>query len=88
VTECLGVDHDQRFKEMLREFFREFIELFFPAWVERIEFESLEWMTQEVFPDPPQGDRYAIDLLAKVRVRRPPSDNPEEPQPWLALIHV
>jgi hypothetical protein len=82
------MDHDQRFKEMLRQFFREFIALFFPEWVERIEFDSLEWLMQEVFPDPPQGERYAIDLLAKVRVRRPPSDNVAEPQPWLALIHV
>jgi hypothetical protein len=82
------MDHDQRFKEMLRQLFREFIELFFPEWVERIEFDTLEWLMQEVFPDPPQGERYAIDLLAKVRVRRPPSDNVAEPQPWLALIHV
>jgi len=35
------MDHDQRFKHMLREFFREFMELFFAVWAARLNF--AEW---------------------------------------------
>jgi hypothetical protein len=83
------MDHDQRFKVLLPEFFPEFIEVFFPSWVGRFDFGSLEWLQQEVFPDPPQGERFAVDLVAKARLRKPvvvSTVNPQEQ--WLALIHV
>ncbi len=47
-------DHDQRFKNLLQEFFAEFVQLFFPDWAGRFDFAGLEWLNAEVFPDPPQ----------------------------------
>jgi len=60
-------DHDQRFKTLLAEFFREFLFLFFPTWAARFDLSAVDWLTQEVFPDPPQGERRALDLVGRVR---------------------
>ena len=43
------VDHDQRFKSLLKAFFAEFFQVFFPAWAERFDFSRLEWLEQEIF---------------------------------------
>ena len=32
------VDHDQRFKSLLKAFFAEFFQMFFPAWADRFDF--------------------------------------------------
>jgi hypothetical protein len=49
-------------------------------------------MEQEVFPDPPRGERRALDLVARVPLRPgvpPPAPAPGEPADcWLTLIHV
>lgn len=84
------VDHDQLFKSLLMEFPREFFELFFPEWAARFDFSHIEWLLQEVFPNPPDGKRRAIDLVAKLPLR----ENPGKPKrkrrvrQWLALIHI
>jgi hypothetical protein len=80
-------DHDQLFKELLKEFLPDFFWLFFPAWAERFDFTQVEWLDKEVFPDPPQGERKALDLLAKLSCLIPPTPN-EQPGPWLTLIHI
>ena len=44
--------HDQRLKNLLKSFFREFFELFFAhfcRWV--LDFAHVEWLDKEVFPD-------------------------------------
>jgi hypothetical protein len=82
-------DHDQRFKTLIVEFFREFLFLFFPAWAERFDLSALDWLTQEVFPDPPQGERRALDLVCRLRLRPgvpPPFPGGEEG--GLVLIHL
>lgn len=80
-------DHDQRFKELLREFFAEFFALFFPGWVERFDFSRLEWLDKEMFTDPPQGERRYLDLLARVPVLQALITS-GQPDAWLALLHV
>ena len=62
------VDHDQRFKEMLREFLRELLALFLPWLAVRIDGEAA-WQSQEVFTNPPLGLVRRVDLLAIVRER-------------------
>jgi hypothetical protein len=82
-------DHDQRFKTLIVEFFREFLFLFFPAWAERFDLSAVDWLTQEVFPDPPQGERRALDLVCRLRLRPgvpPPFPGGEEG--GLVLIHL
>ena len=82
-------DHDQRFKSLIVEFFREFLSLFFPAWADRFDLSAVEWLPQEVFPDPPQGERRALDLVGRVSVLpgvpAPFADGEEE---GFVLIHL
>ena len=33
-------DHDQRFKSLLKAFFAEFFQVFFPAWADRFDFSA------------------------------------------------
>jgi hypothetical protein len=67
-------DHDQRLKTILREFFAEFMHL-----------SAVEWLDQEAFPDPPDGPRRLLDLVAKVNLLRPIDDYAG---PLLALVHI
>ncbi|WP_439626895.1 hypothetical protein [Gemmata sp.] len=67
-------DHDQRFKALLHEFLPEFVALFFPNWYPRFDFSGTEWLEQESFLDPPQGDNRVLDLVARVRTREPIPD--------------
>jgi hypothetical protein len=62
------MDHDQRFKTLIREFFVDFLQLFFARWAARLDLSAVEWLDKELFPDPPDGSRHAIDLVAKVPV--------------------
>jgi len=59
------IDHDQRFKELLREFAREAVSLFLPDLHLRLSSE-MRWQSQEVFTNPPLGLVRRVDLLALV----------------------
>jgi hypothetical protein len=83
----LPMDHDQRFKTLLQEFFAEFLRLFFAAWAERLDCARVVWLDKEVFPDPPHGKRRILDLVAKVPTRRPVPGQGEV-EHWLALVHI
>src|SRR5207237_5165694 len=56
----LVVDHDQFFKRLMHLFLREFVDLFFADWVGRFDFAQVEWLEQEVFPDPPRGEKRVV----------------------------
>src|SRR4051794_36964780 len=82
-------DHDQRFKNLIREFFAEFLLLFFADWAARFDCSQVEWLDKEVFADAPAGVRSILDLVAKLPAREPtPGSDSAEPQTWLALIHI
>jgi len=74
------ISHDQLFKEMLRAFLREFMELFFPATAVRLDFAGAVLLDKEVFTDVPAGALREPDLIARV-----PAHNGE---PELILIHI
>jgi hypothetical protein len=76
------VDHDQRFKEMLREFLWELIELFLPWLAVRLAQRAAQWQPQEVFTNPPLGQVRRVDLLALVRERIDPDTTDER------LLHL
>ena len=76
-------DHDQRFKTMIREFFREFMELFFPAYAALLEFDLVIWLDKELFVDPPRGDKRYLDLVARV-----PAKSPGASQDQIILVHI
>lgn len=84
------IDHDQLFKEMVQQFLGEFFELFYPEWTARFDFSRVEWLNQDIFPDPPDGERRSIDLLAKLPLRPLPGESQGrgEIEKWIALIHI
>lgn len=83
------MDHDQRLKALLCEFFKEFFQLFFPEWAERFDFSTVTWLDKEVFPDPPQGQRRMLDIVAKLSTRRAVATaGPAPAEHWIALVHV
>ena len=71
---------DQLFKELLREFFREFIELFYPQVAERLDFDRVEFLDKEAFTDLPKGRRREADLLVRVYTR--------DGAPEIIIIHI
>src|SRR4051794_24104292 len=83
------MDHDQRFKTLIREFFGDFLRLFFAEWAARFDLDSVEWLDTEMLPDPPEGARHLLDLVARLRTRQPVgSAGPDESERWLALLHI
>ena len=64
-------DHDQRFKELLELGLVELVDAVLPRWKARFAWTQAIWLRQEVFPDPPAGDRRFIDLVAKVPALKP-----------------
>ena len=83
------MDHDQRFKTLIREFFADFLRLFFASWAARFDLSQVEWLETEAFPDPPEGSRHQLDLVAQVRTTEP-VDGTEEglSDRLLALLHI
>jgi hypothetical protein len=63
--------HDQLMKMLIREFFADFLRLFFAAWAARFDLEHVEWLYQEIFPNPPEGSRHVVDLVAKLHTKEP-----------------
>jgi len=85
----LMADHDQRFKILLHEFFVDFFAAFLPQWKERFDFPGVEWLDQEAFADPPQGERRFLDVVAKLRTKQGiATPDGADAESWVALIHV
>ncbi len=72
---------DQLYKELLQEFFREFLELFYPAVAARLDFDRVTFLDKELFTDLPEGSRREADLVARVHRR-------DGGEPEIVLIHV
>ena len=75
-------EHDKRFKQLLKEFFIEFMRLFFPEYAVLFDFSTTEWLDKEQFLDPPHGEVLEVDLLAKLRLKNQPDAD------VVAVIHV
>lgn len=63
------IDHDRLFKELLFNFFPEFIKLFsleISAYWER---DSIEFLPQEVLTDVTEGERKILDIVLQASVR-------------------
>ncbi len=83
------LDHDQRFKLLILEFFAEFLRLFFPEQAARFDFSGIKWLDKEVFADPPHGERGSVDLVAQLPTRQTvPGQRADEEDSMIALIHV
>jgi hypothetical protein len=82
-------DHDQRFKTLVQECLGEFLMLFLPELIERLDLTATTWLPQEIFPDPPAGQRRYVDLIAQISLRPsvgvPP---PNAPRQQVLLLHI
>ena len=56
-------DHDQLFKEVIREFFPDFLRLFLPEQAAPFDLSKVTWRDKELFADPPDGPRHVLDLV-------------------------
>ncbi len=74
-------EHDQRFKTLLREFFPDFLRLFFPEHAAVFDLDRVEWLEQEKLVAPPHGEVLLLDLLASLPLRTSEGET-------LALIHT
>ncbi len=63
------IDHDRLFKELLRTFFVEFVELFLPQVYAYLEPDGLVFLDKEIFTDVVAGERHTADLVVKARFR-------------------
>ncbi|MBI3651791.1 MAG: DUF4351 domain-containing protein [Acidobacteria bacterium] len=61
------IDHDQLFKELIKTFFVEFIELFFGAMRAYFDEASIEFLDKQYFTDLVEGERRESDIIAKAR---------------------
>jgi hypothetical protein len=75
----MRIDHDGIFKQLLEEFFVEFLDLFVSDAAQLIDPRSITFLDKEVFHDLFDPDQREADLLAQVRFRE---------QPTTFLIHV
>jgi len=81
-------EHDQRFKVLLQEFLREFLLLFFPDLPEQLDLDKVEWLQQELYPDPPHGSLLTIDLIARLPFRPGAPDAPAANAVQTLLLHL
>jgi len=63
------INHDRIFKEFLRAFCAEFIELFLPLLAAFIDLRSLRFLDKEIFTKIIEGERYEADLVVLAVVR-------------------
>jgi predicted transposase/invertase (TIGR01784 family) len=71
---------DPVFKELLKAFFREFLELFFPEAAARLDFSEVTFLDKELFTHLPEGALREPDLVAELRTK--------EGEPEILLIHI
>jgi predicted transposase/invertase (TIGR01784 family) len=72
--------HDQLFKDFLRAFLQEFLELVYPELAERLDFKTLHLLDKELFTDFPEGTTREADLVAEIETR--------DGSPRLVVIHI
>src|SRR5262249_36640154 len=58
--------HDQRFKDLLRAFFSDFLQLVAPEAARKLDLSNLTFLDKELFTDWPEGQRRELDLLVEV----------------------
>ncbi len=71
---------DQVFKELLREFFPDFVRLFYPQIAAQLDWSTLRFLYKETFTDFPRGEQHEADIVTEVRTL--------EGEPELILVHV
>lgn len=63
------IHHDQLFKQLIRTFFTEFMEAFFPEVHEYIDFSVLTPLSEQLYTDLIEGDSRTVDLMIETKVK-------------------
>ncbi|MGH8001129.1 MAG: Rpn family recombination-promoting nuclease/putative transposase [Brasilonema sp.] len=63
------IDHDRLFKELLSNFFPEFIELFFPDISAEWERDSVQFLPLEVITDVTEGEKKILDIVVQASLK-------------------
>ncbi len=63
------IDSDKLFKELLKTFFVEFLDLFFPEMRSYMDAASIEFLDKQYYTDQVTGERREADIIAKVKFR-------------------
>jgi len=79
------MDHDQRLKTLIRAFFADFLRLFFADWAGRLDLSAVEWLDQELYPDPPEGTRHVLDMVARAPILAAEDSGPPAS---ILLVHI
>src|SRR5690625_7729799 len=61
--------HDQLFRELIGNFFKEFLEVFFPVFHALIDFESIKSISEELFTDLIDGENRRVDLVLEANFK-------------------
>jgi hypothetical protein len=64
-----AIDHDRLFKELLTNFFLDFLKLFVPYAADLLDGNSFEFIDKELFTDVTSGERWEVDIVAKGMLR-------------------
>jgi hypothetical protein len=73
------INHDQLFKELLTNFFVEFLELFFPSVLEYLDTDSIQFVDKELFTDVIGGEKKIMDIVALAKFHQ---------QDYSFLVHI
>jgi Domain of unknown function (DUF4351)/Putative transposase, YhgA-like len=63
------IDHDRLFKEVLSEFFFEFLDLFFPEVAAFVDRDTLIALDKEIFTDVTGGETHEVDILFRAKFK-------------------
>ncbi|WP_245628062.1 Rpn family recombination-promoting nuclease/putative transposase [Shouchella shacheensis] len=73
------VDHDRLFKELVQEFFEEFMVLFFPDIYEEVDFAHLKFLDKELINDVSRREKRYVDIVVETQLRN---------EDGLIIVHV
>jgi hypothetical protein len=77
--------YDQLFKDLLKAFFGELLQLVAPSLAAQLDTSKPEFLDKEHFTDAPKGKHRYMDLVAKVPTKQP---KPGENDTQLVLVHT
>lgn len=76
----MAMSHDQLFKDFLKSFLREFMELFYPDAARSLNFDTTHFLDKELYTDFPEGSVRQADLVAQLET--------VDGDPELLLVHL
>ena len=61
--------HDQLYKELIHNFFEEFIEVFFPDVYDNLNFQQIKPLSEEVYTSMTDGEARRLDIVIEAKLK-------------------